>query len=58
MKTVAALGLMLGGVYGDDEAEVYKKLCKIVEKWIEIYEQDGERLLPETAIKNILENPI
>ena len=35
-------GLMLGGIHGDDEAKVYKELCQAVEKWIEIYEQDGE----------------
>lgn len=25
-------GLMLGGVHGDDEAKVYKKLCQVVEE--------------------------
>jgi predicted HicB family RNase H-like nuclease len=27
--------------HGDDEAQVYKQLCKIVDEWIEIYENDG-----------------
>jgi len=44
-------GLMLGGVHGDDEAEVYRELCRVVEEWIEIYERDGEPLPPETAGK-------
>ena len=44
-------GLMLGGVHGDDEAKVYKDLCKLVDEWIEIYKQDGEPLPPETAGK-------
>ena len=44
-----APGLMLGGVHGDDEAKVYKKLCQVVEEWIEIYEQDGDSLPPATA---------
>ncbi|MHC4597666.1 MAG: type II toxin-antitoxin system HicB family antitoxin [Planctomycetota bacterium] len=44
-------GLMLGGVHGDDEAKVYKELCRNVEEWIRIYEEDGEPLPPETAGK-------
>jgi predicted HicB family RNase H-like nuclease len=42
-------GLMLGGIHGDDEAEVYRELCQAVEEWIEIYEQDGEPLPAKTA---------
>jgi predicted HicB family RNase H-like nuclease len=42
-------GLMIGGVHGDDEAEVYRELCQAVEEWIRICEQDGEPLPPETA---------
>lgn len=45
-------GLMLGGVHGDDEAKVYRELCKVVEEWIEIYRQDGETLPVETAGKD------
>lgn len=44
-------GLMLGGVHGDDEAKVYKDLCNLVDEWIEIYEEDGDALPPETAGK-------
>jgi predicted HicB family RNase H-like nuclease len=44
-------GLMLGGVHGDDEGEVYKELCQAVEEWIKIYEGDGEPLPAATAGK-------
>ncbi len=27
-------GLMLGGVHGDNEAEVYRELCIVVDEWI------------------------
>jgi len=46
-----APGLMLGGVHGDDEAKVYGQLCKAVEEWIEIYEDDGDPLPATTAKK-------
>ncbi len=39
-------GLMFGGVHGPDEAKVYRELCKVVEEWIEINEQDGDPLPP------------
>ena len=42
---------MLGGVHGDDEAQVYRELCQAVEEWIEIYGQDGEDQPSETAGK-------
>ena len=29
------------GCHGDDEAEVYKELCALVDEWVIIYEQDG-----------------
>ncbi|MCB0124996.1 MAG: toxin-antitoxin system HicB family antitoxin [Caldilineaceae bacterium] len=44
-------GLMLGGVQGDDEVQVYRELCEAVEEWIEIYQQDGAPLPPFTAPK-------
>jgi len=43
--------LMLGGIHGDDESEVYKELCQAVEEWVDIYEQDGEPLPAATAGK-------
>ncbi len=44
-------GLMLGGVHGDAEAEVYRELCQVVEEWIDIYGKDGEALPAQTAGK-------
>ncbi len=44
-------GLMLGGIHGDNDANVYSELCQVVEEWIEIYEQDGDPLPAETAGK-------
>ena len=44
-------GLMLGGIHGDDEAKVYKELCRAVEEWIEIYQDDNEPLPESTAGK-------
>jgi predicted HicB family RNase H-like nuclease len=32
--------------HGKNEAEVYKKLCQIVDEWVALYEADG-RQLPE-----------
>lgn len=34
--------------HGDDEAGVYRKLCEIVDDWIEIYRKDGRPLPPPT----------
>ena len=41
--------LMLGGVHGDNEANVYNQLCQVVEEWIAIYEKDGAPLPAATA---------
>jgi len=35
--------------HGDDEAQVYKELCGVVDEWIEIYKKDGRPLPPPTA---------
>ncbi|MCK5310998.1 MAG: toxin-antitoxin system HicB family antitoxin [Desulfobacteraceae bacterium] len=43
--------LMYGGCHGDNEAEVYKELCKIVEENIVLYEEDGKPLPSETTRK-------
>lgn len=45
-------GLMLGGVHGDDEAKVYRELCKVVEEWIEIFDEEGAPLPEGTADKD------
>jgi predicted HicB family RNase H-like nuclease len=42
-------GLTLGGVHGDDEAEVYKELCALVDEWLEIYDRDNIPPPPPTA---------
>ncbi len=37
--------------HGDDEAEVYKELCTIVDEWIKVYQKDGMPLPAATAGK-------
>ena len=44
-------GLMLGGIHGQDEADVYKELCEAVEEWIQIQKEDGDPLPDPTAGK-------
>ena len=44
-------GLMLGGIHGDSEANVYKELCQAAEEWIAIYQKNGEQLPAATAGK-------
>lgn len=34
--------------HGDDEVEVYRELCEIVDEWIEIARQENESLPPPT----------
>lgn len=43
---------MEGGVHGQDEAEVYRKLCTAVEDWVKILVSDGKVLPPATAGRN------
>jgi predicted HicB family RNase H-like nuclease len=33
--------LFTGGVHGDDEARVYRELCRTAEEWVEILDRDG-----------------
>ncbi len=42
-------GLMLGGVHGDDEVEVFRELSQAVDEWIEICERDAVPLPEATA---------
>jgi len=35
--------------HGDDEVEVYRELCEIVEEWIEIARREGRPLPPPTS---------
>ena len=42
-------GLMLGGVHGNDEAKVYRELCRAVEEWLRIQKENGHPLPDPTA---------
>jgi predicted RNase H-like HicB family nuclease len=42
-------GLFYGGCHGDNEKQVFSKLCEIVEETIALYKQDGKLLPPTTA---------
>lgn len=44
-------GLIYGGCHGDNETEVYKELCEIVEENIALYKTGHKSLPPETAGK-------
>jgi predicted HicB family RNase H-like nuclease len=37
--------------HGSDEAKVYRRLCEIIDEWIEIYQKDGRPLPPPTNRK-------
>ena len=39
--------------HGDNEAEVYRQLCAIVEEWVETLKADGKPLPPATAGQGI-----
>ncbi len=41
--------------HGDDETEVYRELCQIVDEWIETMKQDGKPLPPATAGTHVAE---
>jgi len=43
--------LMMGGVHGDNEVEVYKELSQAVEEWIQIHQDDSTPLPDSTASK-------
>ena len=45
-------GLMLGGVHGLDEVEVYRELSEVVAEWIQIYGEDNLPLPAFTADKS------
>jgi len=34
--------------HGDNETDVYRKLCEIVDDWVAIYQSDGRPLPPPT----------
>lgn len=35
--------------HGDDEVEVYRELCSIVEDWLDLARRDGRSLPPPTV---------
>jgi predicted RNase H-like HicB family nuclease len=41
--------------HGDNEAEVYAELCRIVDEWIELLKKEGKPLPPATIGKNFVE---
>jgi predicted RNase H-like HicB family nuclease len=45
--------LMYGGVHGDNQIEVFKELCEVVEEWIEILEKDGKPLPTPKNIESL-----
>ena len=45
-------GLFYGGCHGDNEQEVFSKLCHIVEETIELYRRDGRPLPLPTSGKD------
>jgi len=44
-------GLFYGGCHGDNEADVYKEFCEIVNENISLYKENGKSLPPGTAGK-------
>ena len=45
-------GLMLGGVHGSNEFDVYKRLCEAIDGWIDIARREGAPLPKPTAGKS------
>ena len=45
----SAPGLIYGGCHGDNEKEVFDKLCQIVEEAIALYKDEGRPLPPPTS---------
>ncbi len=45
-------GLFYGGCHGDDEIDVFSKLCRIAEETVELYRRDGRPLPSPTAGKD------
>lgn len=49
----SAPGLVIGGCHGDDEVQVFRELCDIVEEAVELYRRDGKPLPPATAGRDL-----
>lgn len=41
--------------HGDDEIEVYRELCQIVDEWLEIAKEEDRDLPPPTIGRNLAE---
>ena len=52
-----APGLIYGGCHGDDEQEVFKELCEIVEEVVEMIKADGKPLPPSTTGRDFANAP-
>ena len=44
-------GLFLGGVHGDNQADVFLELCDVIEEVVTLFESEGQTLPPSTANK-------
>ena len=42
--------------HGDNEEDVYRQLCQILDEWIEIYEKDNIPLPASLQVKSFQEN--
>ena len=49
----SAPGLIYGGCHGEDERQVFRELCQIVEEAIHLYRSDGKPLPPPTSGRDI-----
>ncbi len=45
----SAPGLLYGGCHGDEETEVFRELCQIVDEVVDLYRREGKALPPATA---------
>ena len=42
-------GLLYGGCHGDNELDVFRELCEIVEETVKLYQKDGKTLPNPTS---------
>ena len=47
-------GLMFGGCHGDDQQQVFRELCQIIDEMIELYHEEGRPLPPPTAGRDLV----
>lgn len=47
----SALGLIIGGVHGKNEARVFAQLCEVVDEAIKLFKKEGSPLPKPTANK-------